>query len=312
MQKRFKTKKRNKTKYFKLILLATFIFIVSYLSYNVIYAHYLSNLSNKDIIEHIIENNKPNKTTSIFDKYKNPELILKNNFNIPKKETIEVDNKEQPPIVYIYSTHETESYQDKYLELYNIKPTVKTISYILKDYLEDYGINTIIENKSVTEVLRNNKWTYKYSYEASKLIIKDYIDKTESLKLIIDLHRDSSNLNKTLLETETNKYAKILFVIGGENPNYVENLNISETLKTYLEEEVPNITRGITIKQGVGVNGIYNQDLSTKSILIELGGQYNEIEEINNTLKVLSKCILRYIEGERWKILIPHGSYLKE
>lgn len=299
MQKRFKTKKRNKTKYFKLILLATFIFIVFYLSYNLIYAHYLSNLSNKDIIEHIIKNNKSNKSTSIFDKYKNPELILQNNFNISKKESIEVNNKEEEPIIYIYSTHETESYQDKYLELYNIKPTVKTISYILKDYLEDYGINTIIEDKSVTEVLRNNKWTYKYSYEASKIIIKDYIDKTESLKLIIDLHRDSSNLNKTLLETENTKYAKILFVVGGENPNYNQNLHISETLKNYLEEEVPNITRGITIKNGAGVNGIYNQDLSTKSILIELGGQYNEIEEINNTLKVLSKCILRYIEGAK-------------
>ena len=46
------------------------------------------------------------------------------------------------------------------------------------------------------------------------------------------------------------------------------------------------------------MNGVYNQDLSPKSILIELGGQYNEIEELNNTIKVLAKVILKYIEGE--------------
>lgn len=307
MQKRFKAKKRTKNKSFKLLLIVTMVFIFFYISYNVIYANYLSKLSNKDIINHIIENNKPNKTNSIFDKYKNPNIILKNNFNIPTKETIKVDNNDTQPLVYIYSTHETESYQDKYLELYNIKPTVKTVSYILKDYLEDYGIKTIIEEQSISETLRQNKWSYKYSYEASKIVIKDYIENTQSLKLIIDLHRDSSNLSKTLLEKDDKKYAKILFVIGGENPNYNENLKISETLRNYLEEEVQNITRGITIKKGSGVNGIYNQDLSTKSILIELGGQYNEIEEVNNTIKVLSKCILRYIEGAKWKTHILHG-----
>ena len=131
-------------------------YIFFYLSYNIIYANYLSKLSNKDIINHIIENNKPNKT-SILDKYKNPNIILKNNFNIPNKETIKVDNNDTQPLVYIYSTHETESYQDKYLELYNIKPNVKTVSYILKDYLEDYGIKTIIEENNATTYAEINK-----------------------------------------------------------------------------------------------------------------------------------------------------------
>lgn len=299
MQKRFKSKTRRKNIKKNIIFILFFIFISSYIIYNIIYVSYLSKLTNKDIINHIIEETKNQKlSNTIIEKYKNPHIILSNNFTIIEKPSIEVDNTNISPLVYIYATHETESYKDKYLEVYNIKPTIKIVSYILKDYLEDYGIPTIVEDKSITEILRNNNWSYKYSYEASRIAIKDTINNTNSLKLIIDLHRDSSNLSKTLLELNNTKYARILFVIGGENKLYQENLKVSEKLKELLEQEVPNITRGIITKKGVGVNGIYNQDLSTKSVLIEIGGQYNEIEEINNTIKILSKVILKYIEGE--------------
>ena len=299
MSKRFKTKLQKKSSITKILFIFIFIFISFYISYNIIYISYLSKLSNKDIINHIIEDTKNNKLSNSFiEKYKNPHIILSNNFSIIETPSIEVNNTNKIPLVYIYTTHESESYQDKYLELYNIKPTVKIAAYILKDYLEDYGIHTIVEDKSITQILRTNKWSYQYSYEASKLAIKDTISNTNSLKLIIDLHRDSSNLSKTLLEIDNTKYARILFVVGGENPNYQDNLKLSETLKQLLEQEIPNITRGITTKKGTGVNGIYNQDLSNKSVLIELGGQYNEIEEINNTIKILSKAILKYIEGE--------------
>ena len=299
MQKRFKTKKRHRYYLYKIVFILILIFISFYITYNTIYVAYLSKLSNKDIINHIIEDTKNNKSSnSIIEQYKNPHIILSNNFSLIEKPSIEVNNSNTVPLVYIYSTHESESYQDKYLELYNIKPTVKIVSYILKDYLDDYGINTIIEEESITDILRTNKWSYKYSYEASRLAIKDTISNTKSLKLIIDLHRDSSNLSKTLLEVDNTKYARILFVVGGENSNYQENLKVSVSLKDLLEQEVPNITRGVITKKGAGVNGIYNQDLSPKSVLIELGGQYNEIEEVNNSLKVLSKVILKYIEGE--------------
>ena len=299
MQKRFKTKKRKKHIKRNILFILIIIFISSYIIYNIFYVSYLSKLTNKEIITHIIEETKNQKSTNtIIEQYKNPHIILSNNFSIIEKPTIEVNNSNIPPLVYIYTTHETEGYQDKYLEVYNIKPTIKIISYILKDYLEDYGIPTIVETQSITEILRTNNWSYKYSYEASRIAIKDTITNTNSLKLIIDLHRDSSNLSKTLLETNNTKYARILFVVGGENQYYKENLKVSEQLKELLEQSVPNITRGIITKKGEGVNGIYNQDLSTKSVLIEIGGQYNEIEEINNTIKILSKVILMYIEGE--------------
>lgn len=302
MKKRFKTKKIHKFNVVKVL----FVFVISYISfnliYNLIYNLYLKDLSNEKIINHIISNTKKeNQNYPILAKYQNPEKILKNDFILKKNNntSINVDKKISTDIqVYIYNTHETESYEDKYLEIYNIKPTVKTMSYILKDYLTDLGINTHIEEKSTTQVLKSHNWTYKHSYEASKEIIFPFIQTNPSLKLIIDLHRDSAPLNKTFTTIDNTNYAKILFVIGEEHENYQKNFELAQKLNSLLNNKIDGITRGISEKSGPGVNGIYNQDLSPNSVLIELGGQYNEIEELNNTLKILSKVILEYIEGE--------------
>ena len=307
MQKRFKPRKKKNLKIIKFIFIIIIIYFSFNLTYKLIYKSYISKLNNLEIIEHIINNTKNNKSNNSFlSKYQNPDFILKNNFNHLKHEDIVVDNLvpdeneeneiSKDVLVYIYSTHETESYSDKYLEVYNIKPTVKTISYILSDYLKDYGINSLVETGSVSDILRKNSWSYKYSYEASKELIKDKINNNPTFKLIIDLHRDSSPLNATLLEYNNLKYAKILFVVGLEHDNYEANLNVANKLNDLLTNEVPGISRGISKKSGTGVNGIYNQDLSEKSVLIEIGGQYNEIEELNNSLKVLAKVILKFIE----------------
>lgn len=299
MAKRFKSKRTKKPKIIKIIIIIIIIYISFNLIYNLIYNLYLSNLSNEEIIEHIINNSKNHKTTNgLLLKYQNPQIILSDVFTFKEKNsTVPVDNViNETPLVYIYNTHENEGYEDKYLEVYNIKPNVKMMSYILKDYLNDLGINVIVEEKSVTEVLKKNNLSYKYSYDASKELIVPVLNSNKDLRLIIDLHRDSSPLSKTLLTSNNTNYAKVLFVVGKEHDNYEKNYELAQTLKDLLETEVPNITRGISLKQGAGVNGIYNQDLNINSVLIELGGQYNEIEELNNTIKVLSKVILKYLE----------------
>lgn len=298
MKKRFKPRKKN-TLLKKLIYLCLLSYIFFNLSYNLIYNIYLKKLDNKTIISHIISNTKNNTSNKLLKKYQNPSKIIKDNFILkePNPTSIDVVNNPSPPSIYIYSTHETESYSDKYLELYNITPTVKTASYILNDYLTDLGISSNVEKRSVTEVLHNHSWSYRFSYEASREIILNEIN-SNNYKLIIDLHRDSSSLNHTIVNYNGKNYAKILFVIGAEHQNYLQNNAVAEKLAAYLEQEIPGITRGITKKSGEGVNGIYNQDINPNMVLIELGGQYNEIEELNNTIEVLSHVILKYLEGE--------------
>lgn len=312
MKRRFKT--RRKKLNIKIVLV--FIILIIYFSfsffYRILYKNYLSKLENKIIVEDIINKSKNNYIEKdFFSKYKDPKYILKYTLNANLDTTVELEvnnyqeeikdesiNNSNLPLVYIYSTHETEKYSDSELENYNIVPDVKIASYILENYLEDLGIETLVEKESVTEVLRKNNWAYKRSYDASREIVLKSIASKESLKLIIDLHRDSSSIEKTLLEFNNKKYARVLFVIGAEYTNYEVNYSLAKNINNNLEQLIPGISRGIIKKSGAGVNGIYNQDISPFSILIEIGGQYNKIDEVNNTLSILAKAILKYLEGE--------------
>ena len=52
-------------------------------------------------------------------------------------------------------------------------------------------------------------------------------------------------------------------------------------------------------KEGKNVNGIYNQDVSENCVLIELGGNENNITEILNTIDAISEIIKEHIDETR-------------
>ena len=71
---------------------------------------------------------------------------------------------------------------------------------------------------------------------------------------------------------------------------------MAEELNNKLNAKNACLSRGIIKKEGPGVDGIYNQDFSPNTILIELGGQDNSIDEVNNTLKIFSEVLTEYIK----------------
>ena len=87
----------------------------------------------------------------------------------------------------------------------------------------------------------------------------------------------------------------MLFVVGLEHDGYEENLKLAKILNEKIKLKYPGLSRGVLEKKGPGVNGIYNQDFNKNTILIEVGGQYNYIEEVNNTLKIISQVIYEYL-----------------
>ena len=57
--------------------------------------------------------------------------------------------------------------------------------------------------------------------------------------------------------------------------------------------------KGIYKKEGEGVNGVYNQDFSNRTILIEVGGPENTIDEVYETLLVLSEVLTEVINNDQ-------------
>ncbi len=54
------------------------------------------------------------------------------------------------------------------------------------------------------------------------------------------------------------------------------------------------LSRGVITKAGQGTNGRFNQDLSEKAILIEVGGIYNTLDETYRTAEALAEVFSEY------------------
>lgn len=64
-----------------------------------------------------------------------------------------------------------------------------------------------------------------------------------------------------------------------------------------ISKKYPTLSRGIYKKQGQGVDGVYNQDINSKMILLELGGYQNTMSEVNNTIDLIASIIKEYIDS---------------
>lgn len=303
---KFRSKRRfnNSIIYFSLFLISV--------SLTIKYLYDENQIKNGTLVDYLVSDSLGSFKTDINE----VDFLLKYALNINlKKETPAIDiednsekleitennevKNETKPLVYIYNTHQSENYQSANLSPYNISTNVFMASKILKEYLENYGIGTIVEESNVESKLKSLNLKYNGSYKVTRMFMESAVLNEPSLKYFIDLHRDSSKYENTTVSINGESYARILFVVGEENKNYKKNLALVENLRERLENIDKKLVRGIIKKSGKGVNGIYNQDFNQNVMLIEVGGQYNNISEVNNTLKVLAKIISDYIKDDK-------------
>ena len=227
---------------------------------------------------------RKNKRTKIIDEPLENEKIAS---------VVNIDNITEPydPKVYIYNTHQKETYAEDFL---NFSPTVLDAAYTLRDYLEELNIQTYVENSDFYDFMTLNNWNYDKLYDVSKFYLEDTMKQYKNIKLYIDFHRDAIKHDLSTVSINNKDYAKILFVVGISNENYKENLKVVKRLNEIISSRV-NISRGILQKSSASANGIYNQNLSSNVILIEVGGYQNKFSEIDNTLKVIAESISDYL-----------------
>ena len=228
------------------------------------------------------------------DDYSNLEELKEVSSYIEDPNPVDIEN----PIIYIYNSHQLENYNSENLDIYGITPNVLMASYLLKEKLNSRGLSTIVETTNMSEFLSLNGWDHSESYKASRIFVLDKKNKYSSLEYFIDIHRDSVGKNVSTVNINGKSYARILFVVGLEHSNYAANLNTMENINNLCNKYYPGLSRGIYKKEGAGVNGIYNQDISSNSILIEVGGASNNIDEVLNTTEAISNILYYYINGE--------------
>lgn len=257
-------------------------------------------LKNKEIVNFVLNNSFENK--NIIQKIEKISISKNKMFSLLQEDyqdistSVEKDYRE--PLIYLYNSHPTEEYQSSTFGEYSLNPTVIISNYILEDIFNKNGYLTLVEERLVSDVLEENNWNYASSYKASRMFLEDSITKYPSLKYFIDIHRDSLTRDLTTITIDNRDYAQVLFIIGLENVNYEENLVFTEKIDDKLNEYYPGLSKGIYQKEGPGVNGVYNQDFSPNTILIEIGGYENTTTEVLNTAIAFSKCMMEVIHEE--------------
>lgn len=316
MKAKFKGRKKIKLWLFKLIGIFVVIIASFILSFKLLFDNIDIELNNNTYLNYLVGSSFGYYNLADITNLSSTEFLLKYSFGIkefnsgidnvtlstPVTSVVEDDiTTNDEPIVYIYNSHQTESYVTNISEEFNINNTVYLGSYILKEYLEDLGISCIVEDNSIVDVLNTNGWKYNSSYKASRILMEQAKKEHPSLKFFIDLHRDAGSYERTTTEIDGIKYAKMMFVVGLKHENYQPNLDLANLLNEKIVAFDDSLSRGVLKKDNAGANGIYNQDFDPNTILIEVGGQYNNIEEVNNSLKVFASIIYDYLKGEEWK-----------
>ena len=193
------------------------------------------------------------------------------------------------PEVLIVHTHATESFMETDADYYtssfksrsqeNEKNMVK-IGAIVAQKLNDAGIKTL------HDVTLHDYPEYNGSYTRSAKTIKSYLSKYPTIKVVLDLHRDAvaSGQNdkvKLVTEIEGKKAAQVMLVMGSNTggitsfPNWQENLKLAFKLQQKLEEKYPTLARPLLLR-----SRIYNQNLTTGSLLLEFGTDANSFDEV--------------------------------
>ena len=191
------------------------------------------------------------------------------------------------PLVLIYCTHNAETYyptdgadklEGKNAGVYQVAKAIYYellslgISAVLSDTIHDYP-----------------DWSA--SYQNSLNTIEEMREKYPGLEVFIDVHRDAPEGYKDHTVVLDNKrFARIMFVVGSEKrialPTWEKNLSFAQELANSMETACPGILRGVKIQ-----SGRYNQHVSEKCILVEMGTNKNSLQEAQNTAAVLAQTL---------------------
>ena len=199
---------------------------------------------------------------------------------------VEVDSDE--PQVLILHTHATETYQTWPDLIYNPDFTARTQNTALNmcavgekmtQVLNEAGINTL------HDTTLHDSPSYTESYDRSYATTQAYLEKYPSIKVVLDVHRDAIEDSdgtrvKPLCTINGEDTAQVMIIAGCDNgssirlPNWRLNLRFAAAWEEAMESRTPGLTRPVMCAYRY-----YNQDLTTGSLLIEIGGHANTVTE---------------------------------
>ncbi len=208
------------------------------------------------------------------------------------------------PQVLIMHTHTTESYLSKDSQSYDTAASFRTtdrtqnmarVGDAAAKQLKAAGIGVI------HDTTLHDHPSYSGSYARSAKTVKAYLDEYPTIQIVLDLHRDAIGSKQTITAptatVDGKKAAQIMIVSGCDDgtmdmPHYLDNLAFAAALQNKLEQLYPTLTRPVLFDYRK-----YNQDLTTGSLLIEVGSNANTLEQAVYSGELLGKALASFCQS---------------
>ena len=209
--------------------------------------------------------------------------------------------KNGEPQVLIVHTHATECFMDEDRDYYVSSDKTRTtdnnynvtaLGEIVAGKLNGAGIKTLHDKT------QHDYPSYNQSYSRAASTIKGYLKKYPSIKVVIDIHRDSVQVDSTktrlIAQIDGNTAAQVMLVMGSQSgnvknfPNWKENLKLAVRLQKNFEGMYPGLARPLSL-----MSRSYNEPLTTGSMLIEIGTEANTFSEARYSAALVGEALIK-------------------
>ncbi len=210
------------------------------------------------------------------------------------------------PQVLIYHTHTTESFEpyvrENYDAAFNYRTTDETKNVVMvgdaiQAELEAAGIG-VIHIRTIHDYP-----SYNGSYGRSRESILPVLEQYPSIKVALDIHRDAiateTEAYQPFIEIDGKEAAQVMIISGCDDgtlgmPNYMKNFHFACCLQQQLETDHPGFTRPILFDYRH-----YNQDLTTGSLLIEVGSHGNTLGQVQYSGQLLGRSLTALLLSDK-------------
>ncbi len=184
----------------------------------------------------------------------------------------------KPISIAIYHTHSDESYvPSDGKESIEGNGGIYDVGNALADELKKQGIN-VNYNDANHNPHDNN--AYNRSRKTAAALLRKAPD------VILDVHRDAVPAEQYDANVNGEKVTKVKLVVGKQNPNNNANLEFAKQIKAAMDKKAPGLSNGIFIGKGD-----FNQDLSPRAILIEVGTHNNSKAEAEEGVRMFAEAL---------------------
>ena len=241
-------------------------------------------------------------------KYSYNNVYMKNNsgINIDLKSELAAKlgfkvKKSSDPVVLIMHTHATESYSNELKDYYTSGEAARStdnsknvthIGEIIANKLKSAGFG-VVQDKT-----QHDNPQYTGSYDRSAVTVKEYLKKYPSIKIVLDIHRDSIAQNESdrvrpVAKIDGKRAAQVMLCMGSQSgavtghTKWKENFRLAVKLQQTFEVKYPGLARPLVL-----ASKLYNQNLTTGSLLIEVGTESNLLSEAEYSAELVGNALV--------------------